>query len=377
MRRVFAATLAVMTAGAVAAPTTVAHADSIRNRQWHLKFLNIAEAHRLATGKGVTVAVIDSGVSRHPDLSGSIIAGTDFIKKGRNGQTDNTGHGTGMAGLIAAHGRSGSGALGIAPDAKILPIRVFDNEPRNAELGEAITYAISHGAKVINLSVGGGLDPKTITAVQEAADDDVVIVASAGNKPNDAGVIAPAILEPIVAVGAVDRSGRKADISVTGPALDLTAPGEDIQSTSNSGGYRLGTGTSDAAAIVSGAAALLRSRHPDMTAEQVVQRLKQTAIDRGTPGLDPEYGHGIINIVAALRDETVPASDGRSPSPATSAPVSATAPGTPGDTAEAAPEAESGDGSTPLLAAGTAAIVLVVLGTAFLLRRRRSSSSGG
>src|SRR5690349_10824483 len=102
----------VIAALSLAAPATSARADSIRNKQWHLDFLNVAQAHRLATGKGVTVAVIDSGVSNHPDLSGSVINGVDFVKKGQNGRTDNTGHGTGMAGLIAGHGKSGNGVLG-------------------------------------------------------------------------------------------------------------------------------------------------------------------------------------------------------------------------------------------------------------------------
>ncbi|WP_199510570.1 type VII secretion-associated serine protease mycosin [Nucisporomicrobium flavum] len=374
MRRFFVAAGVVVASVGIVAPATSAHADFIRDRQWHLKSLDIAAAHRISTGKGVRVAVIDSGVGRHPDLSGSVLAGFDFVEKGGSGRTDKTGHGTGMAGLIAAHGRSGAGALGIAPDAKILPIRVLDTEqPRNAELGPAIRYAIAHGAQVINISVGGGLDPATITAVQAAAAADVVIVASAGNKPSDAGVTAPAVLDSIVAVGAVDRSGQKADISVTGPALDLMAPGEDVESTSRNGRYRTGTGTSDSAAIVSGAAALLRSKYPDMSAEEVVQRLESTATDKGAPGVDPEYGHGIINIVAALSDRTVPASDGQSAAPTTQQPTTA-----PTNTAEAAsPEPESKSSSTPLVAGGIVAVVVLALGGVLWLRRRRASSSAG
>ncbi|UQU65612.1 type VII secretion-associated serine protease mycosin [Couchioplanes caeruleus] len=354
----------------IVAPATPANADFIRDRQWHLKSLDIATAHRISTGEGVTVAVIDSGVSRHPDLAGSILAGTDFVKKGGNGQIDKTGHGTGMAGLIAAHGRSGVGALGIAPDAKILPIRVLDTEePRNAELGPAIRYAVAHGAQVINISVGGGLNAATMTAVQAAADADVVVVASAGNKPQNVGVTAPAVLDSIAAVGAVNRKGRKADISVTGPALDLMAPGEDIESTSNRGQYRTGTGTSDSAAIVSGAAALLRSKYPDMTAEEVVERLEQTATDKGAPGVDPEYGHGIVNIVAALSDDTTHASASPSATPPTSTPT------TPAEAAPANPEAKSN--ATPLIAVGAIALAALALGGVLRLRRRRSTSSSG
>ncbi|BCJ54030.1 type VII secretion-associated serine protease [Actinoplanes sp. NBRC 14428] len=344
-------------------PITPAYADSIRKEQWHLESLNVVEAHRISTGKGVTVAVIDSGVSKHPDLSGRVIRGTDFVQKGQNGQTDNTGHGTGMAGLIAAHGRSDRGALGIAPDARILPIRVFDAKPRDAEIGLAISYAVTHGAKVINLSVGGGVDPETISAVRAAADADVVVVAAAGNKPQDAGVTAPAFLDSIVAVGATDRSGRKAAVSVTGPALDLMAPGVDIESTSRNGRYRAGTGTSDSAAIVSGAAALLRSKFPEMSAEEVVARLESTATDKGPPGVDDEYGHGIVNIVAALSDKTTPASAAPSSSP-------------PAPTADAAPKGEDktepAGNNTPLIAGG--AIVVLLAGLVGILWVRRRSA---
>src|SRR3954471_14323428 len=119
-RRFFAAGAAAL-AGASAAlfGSPVLPADAIRDKQWHLQFLKVAEAQRISTGKGVTVAVIDTGVSKHPDLAGSALRGTDFVSAGGSGQTDLDGHGTGMAGLIAAHGKNGTGALGIAPDAKI------------------------------------------------------------------------------------------------------------------------------------------------------------------------------------------------------------------------------------------------------------------
>ncbi|ROP31930.1 S8 family serine peptidase [Couchioplanes caeruleus] len=368
MRRQLLALLGLVTlAIGSGIPIGPALADATRDKQWHLDFLKIGDVHQIAAGSGVTVGVIDSGVSNHADLTGSILSGTDFINKGRDGRSDKTGHGTGMAGLIAAHGRSGKGALGIAPEAKILPVRIFENKPRNAEIGPAINYAVQHGAKVINLSVGGGLDLKTIEAVKAAAEADVVIVASAGNRPQDAGVTAPAVLGSIVAVGAVDRSGKKADVSVTGPALDLMAPGEDIVSTSNQGGYRTGTGTSASAAIVSGAAALLRSKYPKMTAEEVVQRLQDTATDKGAPGVDDEYGHGVVDIVAALRGEGGSAS-GTQTSSAPAAPSGPAAP-TPG----AAPgDAPTGD-STPLAAGGVLAVLVAGLVAVLWVRRRRSS----
>ena len=343
-------------------------ADEWRDRQWHLDFLKVQQAHRLSTGSGVTVAVIDSGVADHRDLAGSVLSGTDFVKKGGDGRTDLTGHGTSMAGLIAAHGAGDRGALGIAPEAKILPVRVLGSGKRKVDYGPALEYAISKGAKVINMSLGGSVNPSTIRAINAAKEADVVLVAAAGNRPEDHGVIAPAFLDGIVAVGATDRDGTLAKVSVTGPAIDLAAPGDDMTTTTSRNEYAFKqSGTSDAAAIVSGAAALLRSKFPDMSAEDVVRRLEETATDKGAPGVDPEYGHGIVNIVAALSDGAVPASGGQNTTQPPTAPTIGT---------EAAPDTDPASNSTALVAGGIAVILLAGLGAAFLLRRRRSSSSG-
>ncbi|MEU4213778.1 type VII secretion-associated serine protease mycosin [Actinoplanes sp. NPDC026623] len=369
MTRRLIAVLAAALAGAGAALYgSPASADQYRNQQWHLDYLNVAEAHRISTGKGVTVAVIDSGVSKHPDLAGSVLKGTDFVKPGGDGTIDLDGHGTNMAGLIAAHGKNGNGALGIAPDAKILPIRILGSGHAKVDFAPALQYAISHGAKVVNLSVGGSVTPAIINAIEAAKSSDVVIVAAAGNRPDDVGVAAPAFLDGIVAVGAVDKKGNKAEISVTGPAMDLAAPGEDMTSTSNKGLYSVGTqGTSGAAAIVSGAAALLRSKYPNMSADEVVQRLEATATDKGAPGVDPVYGHGIVNLVAALSATDIPASSGQPSTPATSQDA-ATPP-----TSQAAPGASTSSSSTPLLFGGLAVAVLVAgLVAVFALRRKQS-----
>ncbi|MEV8508622.1 type VII secretion-associated serine protease mycosin [Actinoplanes sp. NPDC051475] len=349
-----------------------AHADDIRDSQWHLKYLKIAEAHRLSTGKGVIVAVIDSGVSKHRDLSGSVLNGMDFVKRGGTGQNDVNGHGTSMAGIIAAHGSNGNGVLGIAPDAKILPIRVLGKGGRNAEIGPAIKYAIAHGADVINISVSGGLDPATIAAVRAASDADVVVVAAAGNSPRDAGVTAPAVLESVVAAAAINRSGSKADISVAGPAIDLAAPGEDITTTTNQNEYAIKQkGTSDASAMISGAAALLRSKYPDMSAEETVQRLETTATDKGAPGVDDEYGHGIVNIVAALNGTDVPASGQQSSSaPTASAPAAA-----PTQPAQASPHTDPASDKTPLIIGAVVLVLLAGLAGVIWVRRRSSARS--
>lgn len=365
MRRRLIALFAAVLAGAGAAVFGTPALADIRDDQWHLKYLKIEEAHRISTGKGVTVAVIDSGVAKHPDLPG-VVSGTDLFKPGGDGRTDLNGHGTSMAGLIAAHGNGRGHALGIAPDAKILPIRVLGKGKSVINLGPAVRYAISHGATVINMSIAGGTGPDDFAGLKEAEKADVVLIAAAGNKPDAVSISAPAFLDGVVAVGAVDRSGKHAKISVSGSALDIAAPGEDMTSTNREGGYNVGeNGTSDAAAIVSGAAALLRSKYPKMSAKEVVERLESTAVDKGAPGVDPDYGHGIIDIVAALSADTAAPTSAAPATTTTTAAAPAPAP-------QAEPETEPAGSNTPLIAGGVVGFVLLGGLLAFLLARRRS-----
>jgi subtilisin family serine protease len=213
-----------------------------------------------------------------------------------------------MAGLIAAHGSGEVGALGIAPEAKILPVVDTTASTRgDADVTAAgIVWATAHNANIINVSASGPPTSRLRAAVQGALDADVVVVASVGNKPSATAVQFPAFYPGVVAVGAVDRNGKLASISTTGPGVVITAPGVDITSTGLNGQYRKGTGTSDAAAIVSGAVALIRSKYPDLSAKEVVHRLEATAIDKGPRGLDDQYGYGILNLVGALTADVPP-----------------------------------------------------------------------
>ncbi|GAA2506111.1 type VII secretion-associated serine protease mycosin [Winogradskya humida] len=367
---VLAATLAFASVAAFGSP---AFADQIRDKQWHLRYLKVSEAHRFSTGKGVTVAVIDSGVSKHPDLDGSILKGTDFVDPGGSGQNDTDGHGTKMAGLIAGHGVGGGGALGIAPDAKIMPIKVqLDLKGIARDFGPAVNYAVKHGAKVINMSVGAaGVTADLYKAVNDAANADVVIVAAAGNSPEDSSITSPARLTRVVAVGATNKSGNISKVSVAGPELDIVAPGEDIEGPGKNGSYGVGTGTSDSTAIVSGAAALLRSKYPEMSAKEVVERLESTAVDKGAPGVDDEYGHGVLDIVAALE-----AGGPGAGAPSAGATSSASDPSTNASDSVALPEAENSSGSgSGLLIAGIVLVVLVAAGALFFVLRARSRST--
>nr|WP_274534633.1 S8 family serine peptidase [Micromonospora sp. CB01531] len=186
----------------------------------------------------------------------------------------------------------------------------------------------------------------------------MVVVAGAGNFPADLNVGCPASEPGVIAVGGVDRKGNHAAISVTGPQIDVAAPAEDIYSTSVNGTYRVGTGTSDATAIVAGAAALIRSKYPNLPAEEIAHRLTATAIDEGPPSRDDEYGYGVIDLVAALTADVPPLGFGS---------AAATAPVPTG----AAPEDEGGDGGATARGLATLGVLLEAGGGYLVWRRRR------
>ncbi|MCZ7439796.1 S8 family serine peptidase [Micromonospora sp. WMMC241] len=279
-------------------------------RQWHLNYLRAIDAHAISQGEGVLVAVPDSGVEQHPDLSENLVPGTDVIPGGSgNGMNDQDGHGTGMAGLIAAYSRDSTyGALGIAPKAKVLPIYVSPahQEGTSQALAEGVDYAVSRHAQVISISATGGADTQLQRAIRSAINANVVVVAAAGNISKSPFVGYPASEPGVIAVGGSDQRGNHAAISARGPEIDVVAPAVDIYSTGLNGGYRVGTGTSDATAIVAGAAALIRSKYPHLPAAEVAHRLTATAIDKGPPGRDDEYGYGVIDLVAALTADVPP-----------------------------------------------------------------------
>ncbi|MET8835560.1 type VII secretion-associated serine protease mycosin [Micromonospora sp. NPDC004540] len=295
------------TATAVAEPEPSA-AQRIREDEWHLNYLNVGKAHQISRGEGVAVAIVDTGVAPHPDLVRNLRPGTDLTAAG-DGLQDADGHGTAMAGLIAAHGqREGLGALGIAPSAKILPVRgkVTNDGGDTDDLARGMEFAIQQGADIICISAVAARSSRLASAVKGALQADVVVVAAAGNRPDDPTVGYPASEEGVIAVGGIDRSGMHAAVSVTGPEVDVAAPAVDIYSTSYGGKYSKGTGTSGATAIVAGAAALIRSKYPDLPAQEVAHRLTATAIDKGPPGRDDEYGYGVIDLVAALTADVPP-----------------------------------------------------------------------
>jgi serine protease len=369
--RVIAAALALLTLlPAVAFATN----DPYRVQQWSLDRIRVEEAWGLSRGEGVVVAVVDTGVDvAHPDLRDRIlrdtegeVVGLDLIAGDR--PDDRHGHGTLVAGIIAATAGNGEGIAGVAPEARIMPIRALDDEGsgRGRDVDTAIRWAVDNGADVINLSLesvknasGSSPGPGAPTAaVRYAWERGVVVVAASGNGgasmsdyPEDS---------PVVLVGATDRDDRRAAFSDRGRADALLAPGVDIVSTwcrtpssttcdGRTHTYGVAEGTSFAAPHVSGAVALLLGA--GVGPAEAVERLRATAVDLGPAGPDEEHGYGRIDVAAAMRaagpvaasvapDDTDPAPNrevaaaqpGRAPSPA----PSETAP--PAPTASASPE---------------------------------------
>ncbi|MFI7577688.1 type VII secretion-associated serine protease mycosin [Micromonospora sp. NPDC049497] len=310
-RAVAALAVGVLSGSVFVAPAPATAADTVRGLQWHLDALKIPQAHKISRGRGVTVAVIDGGVhATHPDLRGQVLSGfgtgPDASRDGRTDMDRESAHGTGMAGIIAARGGGDMRSLGIAPEAKILPISLGPKQDDD-EVAPAIRWAVDHGATVINMSFGrtGPEVPAVEEAVRYAQSRDVVVVASVGNiSTTGRDVITPARLPGVVAVGATDKRGALWAESATGPEVVVAAPGARLISpaspTASPNGYLVGDGTSPAAAVVSGVVALIRARYPDADAANVVNRLIRTARDEGASGRDPEFGFGSVDVLAAL-----------------------------------------------------------------------------
>ncbi|MFD9050762.1 type VII secretion-associated serine protease mycosin [Streptomyces zaomyceticus] len=311
------AALGMLLVGIASVP---AHAEGIRARQWHLDAMGAEEIWQLSTGKGVTVAVVDTGVEKdNPDLRGQVLKGKDFATdKPGDEYTDYNGHGTGMAGLIAGTGArdGGNGAFGLAPGVKILPVRVpggtegdksqaAADEEFNKVVPQAIRYAADSKAKVINISMAVGSGSQELTdAVRYALDKGALVFAGVGNdaeKGND--LMYPAATPGVVGVGAVDKSMKRIPMSQHGDQVDIVAPGKDTVAACGGGtGICESTGTSDATALASAAAALLWSKHPDWTNNQVLKVMLNTvAAPTGGEKRSDFVGYGAIRPLRTLK----------------------------------------------------------------------------
>jgi subtilisin family serine protease len=363
-----------------------------------------------ADGRGITVAVLDSGVQADiPELRGKVLPGADFIGNGSDGRTDYDGeefsHGTAMASLIAASGGR-SQIEGLAPAAKILPVAVplanvvHRGDPPKDATARAIRYAADHGARIISMSLGGPryesqdqvpCPDAMQDAVLHALSKGALVVAASGNSgASGSPVEEPGVCLGVVSVGAVDARLHVTEFSSRHSYLDVTAPGGAIATlTREPGTAYVGDGTSHATALASAALALIWSKYPHENARQVLTRLLATATDRGPKGRDPAYGVGVIDPAAAIAAGPAvaaranPVLDGAAPLLALSR-ARAAAPKPPATGAR--PDAALGEyrvGSAPgrldgrfyLLAGGAAgfgALALVPLAIAVRRRRHRS-----
>ncbi len=278
--------------------------DPGRAQQWGLDAVGVGAAWSVSRGAGVVVAVVDTGVAPAPDLAGRLLPGWNAIA-GSDAAADDNGHGTHVAGTIAEAEGNGVAESGIAPDASILPVKVLDatGSGSDSDVAAGIVWAADHGARIVNLSLGGS-EASTVLAdaVAYARHQGVLIVAAAGNDGGAVGV--PARLAGVIAVGAVDSELVRAPFSAGGRALDLVAPGVAIlqQTLDGAGGFadRLLSGTSMASPHVAGVAALALAAGRATTALGLARLLARTARDLGPPGKDSAYGAGLVRADAAL-----------------------------------------------------------------------------
>ncbi len=269
--------------------------------------IGVPGAWALTTGSpSVVVAILDTGYEgTHPDLAAIPIVSPYNARTGTTSVTDGYGHGTHVAGTIAAQTNNAMGVAGIAPGVTIMPVKVMDSNGQGywSDFLEGVDWARTHGAKIVNLSLGGPLSASQVAAFQPTFDAaysaGVLVVAAAGNNNNSNGFY-PASFAHVVSVSATNNSDAKASFSNFGPAVDVSAPGVTIESTFKGATYQTMSGTSMATPHVVGVAALIRSYHPTYTVDEVETALEITALDLGAPGRDDIFGNGRIRAAEAV-----------------------------------------------------------------------------
>lgn len=272
--------------------------------QYELAKLQLPQAHVLARGTDVLVAVIDSGIdTTHPDLAGAVAKSYDTLSS----PTTPHKHGTGIAGLIAARGK----LMGAAPAAKILAIRAFDPSGPTAEgttfnILKGLDWAAANGARVINMSFAGPSDPAIRRSLAAARKLNIVLVAAAGNAGAKSPPLFPAADPNVIAVTATDADDRLFEASNRGRHIEVAAPGADLLVAIPDGGYEISSGTSLSAAGVSGIVALMLERNGKLTADAVRSILRATARDLGPKGIDTLFGAGLADAYAAVTADGVP-----------------------------------------------------------------------
>ncbi|MGA5871659.1 S8 family serine peptidase [Streptomyces cinereoruber] len=407
-----------LTAALVGVAPTAAAAD-VRSQQWYLDAMGAEDIWKKATGKGIKVAVIDSGVNPStPSLKGKVLKGWDASDMKGDETDDYSSHGTDMAELIVGSGASG-GVRGLAPDAMVIPYRVSDTERQNEQavnafdMEQAIRAAANSDAQIINISMGSDYtDIYTQEALQFANEKGKLVFAAAGNDAKKGNKLHyPAAYPEAVAVAATDRKGVVADYSQHGDYIDIAAPGSDIPGWCDKEfkSYCTGNGTSNATAIASATAALIWSVHPDWTANQVLRVMLESAArsEEWEPGTVSTYlGHGIVrpnahinrglgkpgdpNVNPLTNTKTIGA-PGATPSAGSPAPSDApSSTGSPAPSASDVTQAPDGKATSGTVVAGSSgsaesgggtglvigavAAVAVVAGAGFLIVRRRRTT---
>jgi subtilisin family serine protease len=335
--------------------------------QWALHKIGAPTAWSVLTTTAViTVAVIDSGVDlTHPEFAGRILPGWNFVDKSAN-TNDDYGHGTHVAGIIAAAGNNAIGVAGLAWQAMILPLKVLNSSGAGygSDLILAIDAARERGARIVNISLGTNANS---TALQEAIDRAVaagiLIVAAAGNSgASGNAAVYPGASLGVLSVAATDSNDRRAAFSTRGSMVGVAAPGVGVVSTYRDGGYTSMSGTSMASPMVAGLAALIWSRTPSLTAAQVREQILESSVDLGPAGRDDEFGAGRIDAAAWARRATglplldpsptpPPATPTPRPSPTPPSPTRTAAPGYPAPSRPVAPGGPNG--SAPRAASTT------------------------
>jgi subtilisin family serine protease len=286
----------------------VVHATATANdpylgSEWHLSKIGAASAWDRSQGAGVTIAILDSGVNTaHPDLANRLVPGYN-IYSGNTDVTDVCGHGTAVAGVAAASMNNAQGVAGVAGAARLMPVRIAYSDSTGCHayystIASGLTYAADNGARVANISYGGVAGSSTImSAARYMKSKGGLVFVSAGNNNIDENITTDGSM---IAVSATDENDAKASFSSWGSFVTLSAPGTNIWTTNNAGGYSAWNGTSFASPLSAGVAALVMAARPDLSADQVQSLLYSTATDLGTPGLDPVFGYGRVNAAAAV-----------------------------------------------------------------------------
>lgn len=311
LRKYLAFTLAVVSALAFAGP---ANADAIRDKEYWLSNYGFTQAWKITKGAGVKVAVIDTGIdSTHPDLVNAVSLGVDISTL--NAYVEQTPvqdfgfHGTMVASLLAGRGHGKNiGVIGTAPEAELISVAMrFDIETptTDQQIASAIHYAVDAGAKVINLSLTrNSKDWPALwdEAFQYAFDHDVVVVAAAGNRAGGTEQVgAPATIPGVLVVAGVDRNAQVSNqASTEGLTIAVAAPATDLVSAYPGGEYKIWSGTSGAAPIVSGLVALVRAKYPNLDANNVINRVISTATKMDDEPYSNQFGYGLIDPVGAL-----------------------------------------------------------------------------